>query len=220
MTRKYWWPGLIMIIMAFAATALLYPSLPDPMPSHWNAAGEVDDYMALPWGALILPLVMLGTWLLFLALPAISPRGFRMSRFMGAYATIINTILAFLLLVSGTVLTAAMGYAVEINRVVPIGIGILFVVIGNYLGKTTRNFFLGIRTPWTLASDEVWRRTHRLAGWLFVLAGLIIAATGVFNIVRVWLFVGVVLVAALLPVIYSFFAYRQLEGFSDDDAQS
>jgi uncharacterized membrane protein len=213
-------PGLIMVAVAFAATGILYSSLPDPMPSHWNAAGEVDGTMALPWGALIFPLVMLGLWLLFLALPAISPRGFRMSRFMGVYATIINTLLAFLLLIAGVVLAASLGHAVDISRIVPIGVGVLFVVIGNYLGKTTRNFFLGIRTPWTLASDEVWRRTHRLAGWLFVLAGLTIAATGVFNVIWVWLFVGVVLTAALVPVVYSFLVYRRLEGFSDDDPQS
>jgi len=219
MTRKYWMPGLIMVLIAFAATGILYPSLPDPMPSHWNAAGEVDGYMALPWGALIFPLVMLGLWLLFLAMPAISPRGFRMSRFMGVYATIVNTLLAFLLLIAGAVMAAGLGYAVDISRIVPIGVGVLFVVIGNYLGKTTRNFFLGIRTPWTLASDEVWRRTHRLAGWLFVLAGIIIAATGVFKVTWVWLFLVAALGAALVPVVYSFFAYRQLEGFSDDDAQ-
>lgn len=220
MTRKYWLPGLIMIAIAFGATAVLYPSLPDPMPSHWNAGGEVDDYMALPWGALILPLMMFGMWLLFLALPAISPKGFRMSRFMGVYATIINTILAFQLLITGVVLAAGMGYPVDMNRVVPIGVGVLFVVIGNYLGKTTRNFFLGVRTPWTLASDEVWRRTHRLAGWMFVLAGIIIAATGVFNIIWIWLFLGVALTAALVPVVYSFLLYRRLEGFADDDTRS
>ena len=220
MTRKYWLPGLIMIAIAFGATAVLYPSLPDPMPSHWNATGEVDGYMALPWGALILPLLMLGMWLLFLTLPTISPRGFRMSRFIGAYATIINTVLAFELLITGVVLAAGMGYPVGMNRVVPIGVGVLFVVIGNYLGKTTKNFFLGIRTPWTLASDEVWRRTHRLAGWMFVLAGIIIIVTGVFNIIWVWLFLGIALMAALVPVVYSFLLYRQLEGFSDDEAQS
>lgn len=220
MTRKYWLPGLIMIAIAFGATAVLYSSLPDPMPSHWNGAGEVDGYLAQPWGAVILPVMMLGMWLLFLALPAISPRGFRMSRFIGVYATIINTLLAFELLITGVVLAAGMGYPVDMNRVVPIGVGVLFVVIGNYLGKTTKNFFLGIRTPWTLASDEVWRRTHRLAGWLFVLAGIIIAATGVFNIIRVWLFLGVVLTAALVPVVYSYLLYRRLEGFSDDGAQS
>lgn len=217
MTRRYWLPGLIMTAVALVVTAALYPSLPDPMPSHWNAAGEVDGYMPKFWGAFMMPLLMLGMWLLFLALPAISPKGFRMTRFIGVYATIINTLLAFELMLTGVILAAAMGYPVAMERIVPAGIGVLFIVMGNYLGKTTRNFFLGIRTPWTLASDEVWRRTHRLGGWLFVIVGIVMLASGAFNMVSVPLFLGVVLAGVLVPVVYSYLIYRRVEGFSDND---
>ena len=102
----------------------------------------------------------------------------------------------------------------------PMQVGLLFVVIGNFLGKVRKNFFIGIRTPWTLASDEVWSRTHRLGGWMFV-AGGIVMIVGAFAGLPVLGVIAVVLAIALYPVLHSFLLYRRLEGFSaeaDDDA--
>ena len=125
-------------------------------------------------------------------------------------------ILAFLFLVHILVLLSATGARVEMNRAIPIGVGLLLVLLGNYLGKTTKNFFLGIRTPWTLASDEVWLRTHRLGGKLFVLAGVVCFVSGLAggSLAPAMAAVGA---AALASVVYSYVVYRRIEGFKDTE---
>ena len=123
-------------------------------------------------------------------------------------------LLAFLLFIHVAVLGHALEWwGADMGRPVLVGVGLLLAVLGNYLGKTTRNFFLGIRTPWTLASDEVWRRTHRLGGWTMVAAGVALVVMGLFGASEMALLV-IVGAAALIPVVYSFFAYRALEGFN------
>ena len=96
-----------------------------------------------------------------------------------------------------------------------VGIGLLLVLLGNYMGKLRKNFFIGVRTPWTLASDEVWARTHRLTGWLWAAAGLALAIDGLLG-ANVVVFLVVILVAILTPPIYSFLLYRRIEGFGPD----
>ncbi|HET7308287.1 MAG TPA: SdpI family protein [Gammaproteobacteria bacterium] len=202
--------GFVLALAAFAVAAWLYPSLPDPVPSHWNAAGEADDYMAKPWGAFITPLFMLGTWIVLAALPKISPRGYRLDQFIGVYGIVTLAILVTILIVVIVTLLAAAGAQLDLTRIVFIVVGGLFVVLGNYMGKMRKNFFVGIRTPWTLASDEVWVRTHRLGGWLFVLAGFAIIVVGILKLAP-WAFMAAIGGAALIPAIYSYFAYRQVE---------
>jgi uncharacterized membrane protein len=91
------------------------------------------------------------------------------------------------------------------------------VIIGNYLGRVRKNFFIGIRTPWTLASDEVWNRTHRIGGRLFILSGVIIWIGAILRLPLTWT-VGVAVGLVLIPVVYSYFLYRKIEGFESDDS--
>jgi uncharacterized membrane protein len=115
------------------------------------------------------------------------------------------------------VIRAANDASINISSFVFVAVGLLFMVIGNFLGKVRKNFFLGIRTPWTLASDEVWAKTHRLGGWCFVAAGIVMALMGVAAPASNmgWV-IGVVVAIALVPVVYSYFAYRKVEGFAPD----
>ncbi|HET8552523.1 MAG TPA: SdpI family protein [Gammaproteobacteria bacterium] len=202
--------GFVPVVAAFAVAAWLYPSLPNPVPSHWNAAGEVDDYMAKPWGAFITPLFMLGTWIVLAALPKISPRGYRLDQFIGVYGIVMLSILVTMLIVAIVTLLTAAGAQLDLTRIVFIVIGALLVVLGNYMGKMRKNFFIGIRTPWTLANDEVWVRTHRVGGWLFVLAGFALIGIGIFKLAP-WTLMAAIGCAAVIPAIYSYFAYRQVE---------
>lgn len=202
--------GFVLVVAAFAVAAWLYPSLPNPVPSHWNAAGEVDDYMAKPWGAFITPLFMLGTWIVLAALPKISPRGYRLDQFIGVYGIVMLSILVTMLIVAIVTLLTAAGAQLDLTRIVFIVIGALLVVLGNYMGKMRKNFFIGIRTPWTLANDEVWVRTHRVGGWLFVLAGFALIGIGIFKLAP-WTLMAAIGCAAVIPAIYSYFAYRQVE---------
>jgi uncharacterized membrane protein len=114
------------------------------------------------------------------------------------------------------VLLEASGTNVRINQMTFAGVGLLFIVLGNYMGKVRKNFFIGIRTPWTLASDEVWNRTHRLGGKFLILIGALMMLNSFVRFQLQWLITAIV-IAALVPVIYSYVIYRQIEGFTPDE---
>ncbi|HVC36929.1 MAG TPA: SdpI family protein [Gammaproteobacteria bacterium] len=152
-------------------------------------------------------------------LPRISPKGYRLDTFQNIYGLIQITFIAALLVITSIALTAATNRHVAINMIIPIVIGLLFVILGNYMGKLRKNFFIGIRTPWTLASDEVWVRTHRLGGWLFVAGGLAIVITGVLapSAYMPIIMIVIIAVAALVPAAASYVIYRRVEGFGSKD---
>jgi uncharacterized membrane protein len=206
----------LFIIAAVAAAAFLYPRLPDAVPTHWNIEGEVDGYMSKPWGVIVLPLSAILVFILMRLIPVISPKGYRTESFANVVHIFQVTAVGFASLVAILALLAGSGMNVPLNEVIFAALGVLFMIIGNYMGKTRKNFFLGIRTPWTLASDEVWGRTHRVAGRLFILLGLIMLP-GAFFEVPVWVLIGVVGVIAVVPLVYSYVIYRKVEGFEEGD---
>jgi uncharacterized membrane protein len=207
--------SLGLVVVAFAMTLALYNRLPESVPTHWNARGEADGFTAKPLGPFVLPLIMGGTYLLFLIIPRISPRGYRVERFQNAFDIIQVAIVAFLFFVTVLALLAGIGTPVPMDRAIHAGTGLLVVVLGNFMGKLTKNFFVGIRTPWTLASDEVWLRTHRLGGKLFVLAGTGLFVGGLLGGGAAPLIVAL-LVAGGIPVVYSYVLYRRIEGFKGE----
>lgn len=207
------WLSLLLCLLALAVSVALYARLPEQVPTHFDLAGNPDRWSDRFPGAVMMPILMAGLWGVLWALPKISPSGWRVEPFMDVWNRLQVAILAFMLLVHVGILGHALGWwGANLSRLVVGGIGLLFVTLGNYLGKTTRNFFLGIRTPWTLASDEVWRRTHRLGGRLMVAAGVVLVFMALFGVSEA-LLIATIVVATLVPVVYSFFAYRALEGF-------
>ncbi|MGB5627689.1 MAG: SdpI family protein [Woeseiaceae bacterium] len=206
---------LIFIAIAIAVAAYLYPSLPEQIPTHWNFEGEVDDYTPKPWGVLVMPLAAVFVFFIMKLIPIISPRGFRTDQFTGVVNIFTVTMVGFMSAVALLVLLAASGRNIHMNEMIYAGIGVLFIVLGNYLGKVRKNFFIGIRTPWTLASDEVWSRTHRLGGWIFVLIGFFMFLNAFLRFPEAWL-IGSIVVVALVPVIYSYVLYRKVEGFEEE----
>ena len=211
MTRWYWVFGLLLVIVGFAAAASMYSELPDPMPSHWDMKGQIDGTMPKPWGPYLFPGMMLVVWALFAVLPRISPRGFEMDTFTRAWGILNVTALGFMLFIEILVLRAARDGATLSPRPIIVGIGVLIAVLGNFLGKVTRNFFAGIRTPWTLANEEVWLRTHRLAAKLFVLAGLVVVVAGLAG-ATLWPLIVAPVAAVLIAGVYSYVVYRRIEG--------
>jgi uncharacterized membrane protein len=206
----------LFIIAAVGVAAFLYPSLPDAVPSHWNVRGDVDGYLSKPWGVIILPLSAILVFVVMRLIPVISPKGYRTESFANVVHIFQVAMVGFTSIVAILVLLAASGVDVPMNESIFAMLGVMFMVIGNYLGKTRKNFFLGIRTPWTLASDEVWGRTHRLAGRLLILQGLIMFAGVLFEI-PVAVLLGMVGVIVVVPVVYSYVVYRRVEGFGEGD---
>lgn len=199
----------LLLALMFASAAYAWPRVPDTIPMHWNAAGEVDNYGAKLPGLLLVPLLSLGMYALFRVLPRLDPGRANYARFGPAYTSLRVGILAFMAFLQLAVVAAALGYAVPMGSLMPLAFGFLFIGLGALLPRFEPNWFVGIRTPWTLSSALAWRKTHALGRWVFV-------ATGLGTIVAGWvnpewgfwaLMVGGLGGAALL-VAYSYLVWR------------
>src|SRR5262249_47262811 len=154
-------------------------------------------------GLFIIPAVMVAVWLLILVLPQIDPRGKNLIRSGGAYGTIWVALILMLCVSQALIIATALGAQLDVTRIRLAAAGLMFIVVGNVLGKLRWNYTVGIRTPWTLADERVWDKTHRFGGWLFVIGGLTMVA-GVFiplsTVVRVWLLLAIVAVVVVLSI--------------------
>jgi uncharacterized membrane protein len=172
------WIPLLIVAAALIASALVYPRLPETMPTHWDMSGRPDGWSDRAWGAWFLPIFLVVMWGLVQILPRIDPRGSNYAKFGGAFEAIIVSVMLFMLGLHFVVLGASLGYPVQMQRIMPIGICVLLIVIGNLLPRARPNWFVGIRTPWTLSSDRVWEKTHRFGGRVFVAGGILITMAG------------------------------------------
>lgn len=203
------WIPVVVVLAAVVASVIVYSRLPETMPTHWNMSGEVNGWSSRFWGAFGLPLAMVGTYAVMRFLPLIDPRRENYSKFEGAYQGIVLTVLIFLLGVHIIVLRAALGYPVSMQKVMPLGMGLLFVAIGNLLPRARSNFFVGIRTPWTLSSEKSWERTHRAGGYAFVLVGMLMVALSFAPVGNAMpLVIGLAACASLGLVVYSYLVWR------------
>lgn len=200
----------IFIIIAVAVATWLYPRLPAEVASHWDIQGQPNRYLPRFWGAAMPALMVAVIAVLTVVLPYISPRSFEIAPFGQVYVGLMLVMQAVVLVIGLTSLLAAAGYAVPVSTIVLACVGLLFMVLGNYMGKLRKNFFIGIRTPWTLASDAVWERTHRFGGWLFMLAGIAWVIAGLTGAPK-WLLWVALVVAAVIPPVYSYVIYRRLD---------
>ncbi len=202
--------SLALVVASALYSLVLYASLPPVVPVHWNIHGQVDGYGARLTVCVLMPLVMLGLLAVLMVLPALSPQNFKLESFRSTYnliAVIVVGLFAFIHVVS---LQAALHPSCDSGRIVVAGIFLFIAALGNLLGKVRRNFWVGVRTPWTLASDTVWIATHRLAARLMVASG-VIGGFGALVGVPLWLCFTFLMAGILWPAVYSFIYYRRLE---------
>lgn len=210
MTRNYYLMGIGLILLVLVMTAVAYPHLPDRVPTHWDAHGNVNGWSDKTKLFIIQPVMMSGILLLFWALPWLSPKHFEVDSFRTTYLYIMLVILATLAYVHMLILAAGLSWQIDVGRAVVGGVCLLTALLGNVLGKIRRNFYVGIRTPWTIANEHVWNATHRLAAKTFFAGGVL----GLIDVIfrgPFWLPVTAILAAALIPAIYSLAFYKQLE---------
>jgi uncharacterized membrane protein len=218
--------SIILTIGALAASASVYffqyDSLPDQIAVHWNIKGEPDRIVpkSEAWMNFWLsPLVMVLLVVLTVVLPWISPRQFQIDRFRPTWEYVMALVVGLFAFIDVALLVGSWGQTLPLGRLF---VGILmffFTLLGNVLGRVRRNFWMGVRTPWTLASEAVWNQTHRVAGWLWVAGGLI-GGVGVLALplvvpvpepaVLIGAFVWIMIIA-LYPVVYSLVLYKRLD---------
>ena len=201
----------IFIVLGVIISAVAYPLLPEQVASHWGANDQVDGYMSRFWGVALMPLITLAMALLFLAIPAMDPLKENIVKFRDAFNTFIVLIVAFMLYVHILTLIYNLGYIFRMSLALIPGLGLLFVFAGVMMAKAKRNYFIGIRTPWTLANDHVWDETHKLGSKLFIAAGILSLLTLFLGENGFWLMMVLILGAAFVPVIYSYILFSRIQ---------
>jgi uncharacterized membrane protein len=178
--RKHLLP-LSIIAATIIFSIIVYPSLPSEMATHWGINGEPDGYMTKWWGTFFLPILLLGLYFLLISLPKIDPKKENYEKFASTYNLIVLLFVIFLSVLHVGVLLFNLGVNINISMIVPVGVGLLFIIQGNYMPKFKHNYFVGIKTPWTLANEKVWAKTHRFGGKVFIVMGLVLIASAFFN---------------------------------------
>lgn len=202
---------LILILAATVAGLSLWNRLPEQMASHWNIDDQVDGYMSKFWGVFLMPLVTLGMLLLFLVIPNIDPLKANIAQFRDVFNLFIVLIVGFMVYIYTLTLLWNLGYTnFGLGKAMMPALGVLFIFIGYMLPKAKRNYFIGIRTPWTLSSDRVWDETHRIGAMLFTISGVLALLGSFFGGITSFLMIMVpILGSTIFLVIYSYIIYRR-----------
>jgi len=202
---------LLLVIISFIIGIYLYPQMPASMASHWNAQGIVDGYMSKFWGLFLMPIISFALFLLFLAIPRIDPLKKNIQKFRKYFDIFIIIIIAFLLYLYLLTIFWSLGFMFSMILMLSPAFAILFYYAGILTENAKRNWFIGIRTPWTMSSDKVWDKTHKLGGLLFKLCG-IIALFGMLLPDYALLFVIIpAVVLVVYTVVYSYFEYKKIK---------
>lgn len=204
------WLGLVFIAASFAFSLVVYGRLPEQVATHFGVTGEPDGWSSRSFAAFGLPLLTFFMYSLLSALPKIMPRRDNYEKFSETYWTVITLVIAFMCALHVVILGKALGWLLNVPAFVLLGVGAMFVVLGNLMPRVKSNWLLGIRTPWTLESESVWRETHRVGGRTMVIAGVVtMIAAFLPPTIQPWVALVALLLGAFLPVVYSYIVWRR-----------
>jgi len=209
--KKAYIAASLLIILSFALSMVEYGNIPSKMAIHWNERGEENGYMSKEWGLFLIPVVMALLLLLFIAIPSIDPLGKNIEKFRKYYDGFVIVFMLYLLAIHIQIVLWNLGIKINFNITLPILFAILFFYIGILLEKAERNWFVGIRTPWTLSSERVWKKTHQLGGNLFKLSGMISLSAIFLGKYAILAIVAPVIVSSIFLIIYSYVEWRKEE---------
>lgn len=209
--KTTWLISVVVVLIMVGLSAWAWVQLPADasIPVHWNAAGQVDRYGGKAEGLLLLPAVVVGVLVLFNVIRYIDPLRVNIERSGQAYRAVLLGVLFFMAVLHGGAVLSAVGYPINIGLLAAPAVGLMFIVMGNYMGKIRRNYMFGVRTPWTLASELSWNKTHRLSGKLFVLSGVLVILASLWS--SVWAFyvmTATILGTVLFTMIYSYWVWK------------
>lgn len=207
-----------LIIASVVIGVFVYPALPERIASHWNTHGQVDGYMPKFWGVFLLPIVIAVMYLFFMLIPKIDPLRKNIEAFRSQYNALIFLISLFLFYISTLSIVWNLGIHFDMTRAILPSIGLLIFYLGVLIRHAKRNWFVGIRTPWTLSSDEVWRKTHNVGSALFKAAGFIAILSYFMPDLALYLVMIPIFVTVLFLIIYSYVLYqKELENKTQND---
>ena len=209
------WPLWVIMIGLFVAAVLIYPHLPEQIPRHWDIHGNIDAYSSRFFGAFFAPLLNIGIYLLLLFTPVLDPKKNNYPLFAKGYTAIRWGVVLLLSVLYVASILFALGYPINISFIVKGLVAGLFIIIGNYMGQFRHNYFVGIKTPWTLASEEVWQLTHRMSSRIWVACGLLCLVMSFIN--AVWsgvVYFLAILLMVIIPTVYSYVIFNQIQKYN------
>lgn len=199
------------VVITFAVGGYYYPQMPEKIASHWNAQGMVDGYTSKFWGMFLMPIISLALALLLILLPRIDPLKANIEKFKGYYTWFVAAIMLLLLYIFLLTIFWNRGYGFNMLQLMAPAFAVLIYLVGVLVQKAKRNYFIGIRTPWTLSSDRVWDKTHSIAGRLFKAAAVVALLGVLFPGYTIYFILGPIVLAALFSAVYSYIEYRKEE---------
>lgn len=205
-------PIIAVVLLPFIYLAYIWNDLPEEVPLHWNIRGDVDKYGS-KFELLLIPILLpLLVYLIFLIVPKIDPKN-KIQKMGGKYQSLKAILTIFMSGLALFIMYAANNESVKNPNYIVLIIGLLFVFLGNYFKTIKPNYFIGIKTPWTLENETVWKETHSLAGKMWFVGGLIIVFSSLIlsKEANFTLFTVITVIIALVPVIYSYIFFKQLE---------
>lgn len=206
---------LFIFIMSIIFTLFVYLKLPETIPTHWNAVGEIDGYSSKN---MVFLLMLMGPamYYAFPLLKKIDPKAKNYDKFDGVYEVFRVAISLFMVAIHVITLLAALGWVDVVGLAVPVMVGILFIVLGNYMGKIRQTFFVGIKTPWTLSNEVVWNKTHRLGGYFFISYGILFIVTA-FIASEILFIINMIymIVSIAYLFLYSYLEFKKIEKESE-----
>ena len=211
MIKKNKWKLLIssiVILLPVIAGLILWERLPEKMATHWGFNSEADGWSDRPFAVLALPLIMLAVHWICVIVTAADPKNRDQTQ---KAVSLIFWICPFVSLFTGAIIyAAALGMDFGMNTVLPVFMGLIFVVIGNYLPKCKQNYTVGIKVPWALENEENWNATHRFGGKVWVIGGVLLMLCAFLpKAVMYYVFFVIVILLPIIPTIYSYMYYRR-----------
>ena len=206
---RRWLPAAL-IAGAVLFSLAVYSRLPEEVPVHWGLSGAPDRFASRLEGAFLIPAMMIALFAIMQWYPSRDPRAANIAKFRGAYDTVVTATIALLSGLHVLSLGNALGWRIDIPKIGMVALGLMFILLGNLMPLARSNFIFGIRTPWTLSSDTVWMRSHRVGGYAMVVAGIITIVAGfVAQPVGYIVALASLLIAGIVPIGYSYILWSR-----------
>ncbi|MFH1229533.1 MAG: DUF1648 domain-containing protein [Candidatus Aenigmatarchaeota archaeon] len=202
--------SLVVVLLSFLIGAYFYPLMPEKVASHWGIDGQANGYMPKFWGLFLLPIISIAMLVLFMILPGIDPMKKNIEKFRGYFDNFVLILILFMFYVYNLTILWNIGITFDMAQLIMPAVGMLFFYSGVLMENSKRNWFIGVRTPWTISDDRVWDKTNKLAGKLFKASGIITILGVLVPAYGFLLMMASIMASALYVTAYSYFEYQRL----------